>query len=157
MPRGTEDTSLKEMTGTQACRGPDASAGRAEGTAALGHTRLATVDLIGGRQPMVLGRSGRTVLARIDMGAGEKARLTAADETALEGLGLGDSIDDGGHVQGSADPRGERRAHPHIFGITSAGRKAVTDAALWKSRVWATGHWSLADADAEASAGARSL
>ncbi|MEU3921058.1 hypothetical protein [Streptomyces sp. NPDC029004] len=41
-----------------------------------------------------------------------KAWLTAADEIALEELGLGDSIDDCGHVQGSADPNGEHRTHP---------------------------------------------
>ncbi|MER5405677.1 asparagine synthase (glutamine-hydrolyzing) [Streptomyces sp. NPDC002769] len=62
-PRGTEVTSLKEMTETLACRGPDASAVWAEGPAGLGHTRLATVDLVGGRQPMTLTRDGRTVLA----------------------------------------------------------------------------------------------
>ncbi|MFD9462836.1 asparagine synthase (glutamine-hydrolyzing) [Streptomyces sp. NPDC060027] len=63
VPQGTEDTSLKEMTEILACRGPDASAMWAEETAGLGHTRLATVDLVGGRQPMVLARDGRTVLA----------------------------------------------------------------------------------------------
>lgn len=63
VPRGTEDTSLKEMTETLACRGPDASARWAEEAAGLGHTRLATVDLVGGRQPMLLTRGGRTVLA----------------------------------------------------------------------------------------------
>ncbi|HET6856984.1 MAG TPA: hypothetical protein VFH94_07805, partial [Streptomyces sp.] len=34
----------------------------AEGAAGLGHTRLATVDLVGGRQPMVLTRGGRAAL-----------------------------------------------------------------------------------------------
>ncbi|MET9890215.1 asparagine synthase (glutamine-hydrolyzing) [Streptomyces sp. NPDC006465] len=63
VPQGTEDTSLKEMTEILACRGPDASALWAEETAGLGHTRLATVDLVGGRQPMILARDGRTVLA----------------------------------------------------------------------------------------------
>ena len=62
VPRGTEDTSLKEMTETLACRGPDASAVWAEEAAGLGHTRLATVDPVGGRQPLVLERGGRTVL-----------------------------------------------------------------------------------------------
>lgn len=62
LPVGTEDTSLKEMTETLACRGPDASAVWAEGAAGLGHTRLATVDLVGGRQPLVLERDGRVVL-----------------------------------------------------------------------------------------------
>ncbi|MEV6480364.1 asparagine synthase (glutamine-hydrolyzing) [Streptomyces sp. NPDC051576] len=63
VPDGTEDTSLKEMTETLACRGPDASGVWAEGAAGVGHTRLAVVDLVGGRQPLVLARGGRTVLA----------------------------------------------------------------------------------------------
>ncbi|MEU0099962.1 asparagine synthase (glutamine-hydrolyzing) [Streptomyces sp. NPDC006267] len=62
VPGGTEDTSLKEMTETLACRGPDASAVWAEGAAGLGHTRLATVDVVGGRQPLVLERDGHVVL-----------------------------------------------------------------------------------------------
>jgi hypothetical protein len=37
---------------------------------------------------------------------------------------LGDSIDDCGHVQGSADPNGEHRGHPHLFRITTASRQA---------------------------------
>ncbi|MGW0570822.1 asparagine synthase (glutamine-hydrolyzing) [Streptomyces tauricus] len=68
VPENTEDTSLKEMTETLACRGPDASALWAEGTAGLGHTRLAVVDLTGGRQPMVLTRGGRTVLTAVFTG-----------------------------------------------------------------------------------------
>ncbi|MCZ4119866.1 asparagine synthase (glutamine-hydrolyzing) [Streptomyces sp. H39-S7] len=63
VPRETEDTSLKVMTETLACRGPDASAVWAEEAAGMGHTRLAVVDVVGGRQPMVLARDGRTVLA----------------------------------------------------------------------------------------------
>lgn len=63
VPVGTEDTSLKEMTETLVCRGPDASAVRAEDAAGLGHTRPATGDLVGGRQPLVLARGGHTVLA----------------------------------------------------------------------------------------------
>lgn len=62
-PQGTEGASLKEMTETLACRGPDASAAWADEAAGLGHTRLAIVDLVGGRQPMILTRDGRTVLA----------------------------------------------------------------------------------------------
>ncbi|MET9496894.1 asparagine synthase (glutamine-hydrolyzing) [Streptomyces sp. NPDC006552] len=62
VPRGTAGSSLKEMTETLACRGPDASAVWVEGAAGLGHTRLAVVDLVGGRQPMTLVRGGRTVL-----------------------------------------------------------------------------------------------
>ncbi|MFF1675104.1 asparagine synthase (glutamine-hydrolyzing) [Streptomyces sp. NPDC058256] len=68
VPQGTEDTSLKEMTGTLARRGPDASATWHEDSAGLGHTRLAVVDLTGGRQPMVLTRGGRTALAVVFTG-----------------------------------------------------------------------------------------
>lgn len=59
---------------------------------------------------------------RVEIAPGVKAWLTAADEIALEELGcLGGSIDDCGHVQGSAD-RTEHRAHPHLFRITISAR-----------------------------------
>ncbi|MFJ9427875.1 hypothetical protein [Streptomyces sp. NPDC101249] len=48
--------------------------------------------------------------------------VTEADELALEELGLADSIDDCGHVQGAPDPDGEHRGHPHFFRITKTGR-----------------------------------
>jgi len=43
---------LDAMTATMACRGPDASGTWLEGPAALGHRRLAIIDLPGGVQPM---------------------------------------------------------------------------------------------------------
>lgn len=43
---------LDAMTETMACRGPDDRGTWAEGPAALGHRRLAIIDLPGGRQPM---------------------------------------------------------------------------------------------------------
>jgi asparagine synthase (glutamine-hydrolysing) len=43
---------LDAMTQTMACRGPDASGTWVEGPAALGHRRLAVIDLPGGAQPM---------------------------------------------------------------------------------------------------------
>lgn len=46
----------------------DASATWHEGRAALGHTRLATLDLTGGRQPLLLERGGRTDLAVVFTG-----------------------------------------------------------------------------------------
>lgn len=64
----TEGSTLKEMTQTLACRGPDASATWREGHAALGHTRLAIVDVEGGRQPLLLERDGRIVLAVVFTG-----------------------------------------------------------------------------------------
>ncbi|OIK26201.1 asparagine synthase (glutamine-hydrolyzing) [Streptomyces malaysiense] len=49
-----EATTLHAMTETMACRGPDDRGTWAEGPAALGHRRLAVIDLPGGRQPMSL-------------------------------------------------------------------------------------------------------
>ncbi|WP_134655779.1 asparagine synthase (glutamine-hydrolyzing) [Streptomyces sp. H23] len=49
---GTERAALDAMTETMACRGPDDRGVWAQGPAALGHRRLAVIDLPGGRQPM---------------------------------------------------------------------------------------------------------
>ncbi|MFJ5265132.1 asparagine synthase (glutamine-hydrolyzing) [Streptomyces sp. NPDC088387] len=48
----TERATLDAMTETMACRGPDDRGVWSEGPAALGHRRLAIIDLPGGRQPM---------------------------------------------------------------------------------------------------------
>ncbi|MEV5366754.1 asparagine synthase (glutamine-hydrolyzing) [Streptomyces cellulosae] len=45
---------LNAMTGTMACRGPDADGTWADRHGALGHRRLAVIDIEGGAQPMVL-------------------------------------------------------------------------------------------------------
>ncbi|MEV0971316.1 asparagine synthase (glutamine-hydrolyzing) [Microtetraspora glauca] len=47
------------MTDTMVCRGPDAEGLRVEPHAALGHRRLAIIDIEGGRQPMAAERDGR--------------------------------------------------------------------------------------------------
>ncbi|WP_310728795.1 asparagine synthase (glutamine-hydrolyzing) [Streptomyces sp. N2A] len=58
----TQRPTVEAMTQTMACRGPDA-AGIWLGThAALGHRRLAVIDIDGGKQPMAVDRDGRTVL-----------------------------------------------------------------------------------------------
>jgi asparagine synthase (glutamine-hydrolysing) len=49
---GRERETLAAMTRTMACRGPDASGTWVDGPAALGHRRLAVIDLEGGAQPM---------------------------------------------------------------------------------------------------------
>ncbi|CAM5396767.1 asparagine synthase (glutamine-hydrolyzing) OS=Streptomyces tendae OX=1932 GN=llpA PE=3 SV=1 [Streptomyces tendae] len=49
---GSERAALDAMTETMACRGPDDRGVWAQGPAALGHRRLAIIDLPGGRQPM---------------------------------------------------------------------------------------------------------
>ncbi|MFJ8789937.1 asparagine synthase (glutamine-hydrolyzing) [Streptomyces sp. NPDC102462] len=48
----TEAATLDAMTETMACRGPDDRGTWIDGPAALGHRRLAIIDLPGGRQPM---------------------------------------------------------------------------------------------------------
>jgi asparagine synthase (glutamine-hydrolysing) len=49
----TRQDVFAEMTATMACRGPDDSGAWARTHVALGHRRLAIIDLPGGRQPMV--------------------------------------------------------------------------------------------------------
>jgi asparagine synthase (glutamine-hydrolysing) len=53
---------LDVMTQTMACRGPDASGTWIDGPAALGHRRLAVIDLPGGAQPMSVRTSGGEVV-----------------------------------------------------------------------------------------------
>ncbi|WP_329585659.1 asparagine synthase (glutamine-hydrolyzing) [Kitasatospora sp. NBC_01250] len=50
---------LAAMTGTMACRGPDAGGVQLTAHAALGHRRLAVIDIEGGAQPMTVEREGR--------------------------------------------------------------------------------------------------
>ncbi|MFI2642220.1 asparagine synthase (glutamine-hydrolyzing) [Streptomyces sp. NPDC018610] len=56
-----EAATLDAMTETMACRGPDDRGTWAEGPAALGHRRLAIIDLPGGRQPMTAATPDGTV------------------------------------------------------------------------------------------------
>ncbi|WP_406101714.1 asparagine synthase (glutamine-hydrolyzing) [Streptomyces sp. NBC_01003] len=58
--RASADT-LDAMTQTMECRGPDDRGTWAEGPAALGHRRLAIIDLPGGRQPMTAETPSGTV------------------------------------------------------------------------------------------------
>jgi asparagine synthase (glutamine-hydrolysing) len=52
---------LDAMTRTMACRGPDAEGAWIDGHAALGHRRLAVIDVEGGVQPMSVEAGGGTV------------------------------------------------------------------------------------------------
>src|SRR3954470_18706814 len=52
-----EQETIDEMTATMACRGPDAEGTWVDGPAALGHRRLAIIDLVGGVQPMSVSTS----------------------------------------------------------------------------------------------------
>ncbi|MGW1375845.1 asparagine synthase (glutamine-hydrolyzing) [Streptomyces sp. NPDC002446] len=53
---------LEAMTATMACRGPDAAGIWLDTHAALGHRRLAVIDIDGGRQPMTVAHDGRTLI-----------------------------------------------------------------------------------------------
>ncbi|GAA2087931.1 asparagine synthase (glutamine-hydrolyzing) [Actinomadura alba] len=54
---------VQAMTDTMACRGPDDEGTWFAPHAALGHRRLAIIDIEGGRQPMILDEDGRTLAA----------------------------------------------------------------------------------------------
>ncbi|MFE4972275.1 asparagine synthase (glutamine-hydrolyzing) [Kitasatospora sp. NPDC056651] len=56
-----ERTVLEAMTATQLRRGPDAGGVHLEPHAALGHRRLAVIDIAGGTQPMTVEQDGRTL------------------------------------------------------------------------------------------------
>ncbi|MER5808235.1 asparagine synthase (glutamine-hydrolyzing) [Streptomyces sp. NPDC002033] len=89
---------LEAMTRTMACRGPDDHGTHVEGPAALGHRRLAIIDLPGGRQPMTaatpdgavtLVYSGETynhVELRTELAAhGHRFRTSSDTEVVLRG------------------------------------------------------------------------
>lgn len=59
---------LSHMTATMAYRGPDDEGTWIDGPAALGHRRLAVIDLDGGRQPMALQEDGRPALVLVYTG-----------------------------------------------------------------------------------------
>lgn len=76
LARGVDRAEADPMVETMSCRGPDdaglwLSAGdRAGGrsAAAMGHRRLAVVDVPGGRQPMTIERGGETLLTLVFSG-----------------------------------------------------------------------------------------
>ncbi|WP_037577702.1 asparagine synthase (glutamine-hydrolyzing) [Phaeacidiphilus oryzae] len=74
---------IDEMTETMACRGPDASGVWLDRHVALGHRRLAVIDLDGGRQPMTVEADGRTVLATTYSGEIYNYRELRAELAAL--------------------------------------------------------------------------
>lgn len=72
------------MTGTMACRGPDAHGVWLDEQAALGHRRLAVIDPEGSSQPMTFTHEGRTVVALTYSGEVFNYRELRAE---LSGLG----------------------------------------------------------------------
>ncbi|GHD86016.1 asparagine synthase (glutamine-hydrolyzing) [Streptomyces naganishii] len=103
---GTESATLDAMTETMACRGPDDRGTWTGGPAALGHRRLAIIDLPGGRQPMTAATPDGTValvysgetynfteLRRDLTAAGHRFTTDSDTEVVLRGyLQWGDSV-----------------------------------------------------------------
>ncbi|MFH9982003.1 asparagine synthase (glutamine-hydrolyzing) [Streptomyces sp. NPDC017179] len=79
----SESATLDAMTETMSCRGPDDRGTWAEGPAALGHRRLAIIDLPGGRQPMSVRTPEGTVVL---VYSGETYNFTEL-RSELTGLG----------------------------------------------------------------------
>ncbi|MGW7382413.1 asparagine synthase (glutamine-hydrolyzing) [Streptomyces sp. NPDC054794] len=102
----TEAAVVDAMTETMACRGPDERGTWIEGPAALGHRRLAIIDLPGGRQPMTADTPDGTValvysgeaynfteLRRELTGHGHRFTTDSDTETVLRGyLAWGDAV-----------------------------------------------------------------
>ncbi|MFI5755804.1 asparagine synthase (glutamine-hydrolyzing) [Streptomyces sp. NPDC051569] len=80
----TEVGTLRAMTGTMAPRGPDGAGMWLDTHAALGHRRLAVIDIAGGRQPMTVEHDGRTLLVTTYSGEVYNYRELRAE---LESLG----------------------------------------------------------------------
>ena len=73
LARGVDRAEVAPMVETMSCRGPDdeglwLSQDEGRSCAALGHRRLAVVDVPGGRQPMTLERHGETLLTLVFSG-----------------------------------------------------------------------------------------
>ncbi|MFI6846646.1 asparagine synthase (glutamine-hydrolyzing) [Kitasatospora sp. NBC_00085] len=78
----TERPVLDAMTATQLCRGPDAGGVHLERHAALGHRRLAVIDVEGGTQPMTVEHDGRVLAALTYSGEVYNHRELRAELTA---------------------------------------------------------------------------
>ena len=143
---GRERHVLDAMTDTMACRGPDASGTWVDGPAALGHRRLAVIDLAGGTQPMsarepagdvVLVYSGEVynyVELRDELRrAGERFRTLSDTEVVLRGyLRWGEAVVDrlngmyafaiwDGRVRRLAMARDRMGIKPFYFSLTGDG------------------------------------
>ncbi|MDT0455048.1 asparagine synthase (glutamine-hydrolyzing) [Streptomyces sp. DSM 41527] len=64
----SERETVDAMTETMSCRGPDDRGTWVQGPAALGHRRLAIIDLPGGRQPMTADRADGSPVALVYSG-----------------------------------------------------------------------------------------
>jgi asparagine synthase (glutamine-hydrolysing) len=90
LARGVDRAEVDPMVETMSCRGPDDSglwlsgASDERSHAAMGHRRLAVVDVPGGRQPMTIEDGGRTLLTLVFSGEVYNFRELRAE---LEGRG----------------------------------------------------------------------
>ncbi|HTU06860.1 MAG TPA: hypothetical protein VMG13_15010, partial [Trebonia sp.] len=57
-----ERATIEAMTATMSCRGPDAGGVWCSGHAAIGHRRLAVIDIPGGEQPMRAPGGGHAIV-----------------------------------------------------------------------------------------------
>lgn len=78
-----EGATLAAMTGTMACRGPDDEGVWLDTHAALGHRRLAVIDIAGGAQPMKVDSGGHTLLVTTYSGEIYNYRELRAELTGL--------------------------------------------------------------------------
>jgi asparagine synthase (glutamine-hydrolysing) len=72
-----EGTTLAAMTDTMACRGPDGSGTWVTPRAALGHRRLAVIDLVGGAQPFAEGEVALVFSGEVYNFTGLRAELAS--------------------------------------------------------------------------------
>ncbi|GIH69213.1 asparagine synthase (glutamine-hydrolyzing) [Sphaerimonospora thailandensis] len=78
-----ERETVQAMTGTMACRGPDAEGTWFAPHVAFGHRRLAVIDIEGGRQPMVAERNGEIAAVLTYSGEVYNFRELRAELTGL--------------------------------------------------------------------------
>ncbi|GII21433.1 asparagine synthase (glutamine-hydrolyzing) [Planosporangium mesophilum] len=105
---------MRTMTATMACRGPDAEGLWFDEHVALGHRRLAIIDLAGGAQPMLVEGDGATGFAGASIGKGSAAR----DGAEREGSVIA-ALTYSGEVYNFRELRQELRALGHQFRTSS--------------------------------------
>ncbi|MGC9664958.1 asparagine synthase (glutamine-hydrolyzing) [Planosporangium sp. 12N6] len=124
-----EQAALRTMTATMSLRGPDAEGLWADEHVALGHRRLAIIDLPGGAQPMTVEHDGTTGFAGATRGQGAVTR----EETGRAGP-VRAVLTYSGEVYNFRELRAELRGHGHDF-RTSSDTEVVLRAYLqWGDR-----------------------
>lgn len=121
----SERETVDAMTETMSCRGPDDRGTWVQGPVALGHRRLAIIDLPGGRQPMTADRADGSPVALVYSGeaynfgelrdelAARGHRFTTASDT--------EAVLRGYLEWGRRSPNGSTGCSPSRSGTSSAG------------------------------------